>query len=487
MIATRHRLQVLARGGLSAGLALLALNAVVTPARADLIRGYVRDEQGKPVFNADFNVYDASTGVKLPPSDKTDATGKYRLVVDPGRYELLVRPVIGSGLAARINRDVSVSGTLDLDFVLPPGARVLGRVTDAINPDPNSNGVYPCNLDFDRTDDGTRQPSQGNLTSPFGTFVCYVEDGSYSVTATPEDTTLAPTRIFDWVVPTPDVLPMPMVHAAHMAGTVRDVNGLPVPGVVLKFDLPNGRRLPASKHLSDVNGFYRLGIEPGIYRVTVEPPLASHYAAIRVPDVDVTAPLLQSFTVPFGAAVTGAVFDKLGRPVGNAKWTAFLESGAGVATPGSSTKFDGQYRCVLEPGLYKLRLTPPASTGLDSVILHNVAITRDTTIDVDYAVLAGGGSGASPVIRFAPRGNPTHTTATVTLVLNKPIASGLLEVYDVAGSRARVLYSGPLGAGSHNLAWDGRRENGARAHTGLYLVRARLDGHEQVTRFVLLP
>jgi flagellar hook assembly protein FlgD len=41
--------------------------------------------------------------------------------------------------------------------------------------------------------------------------------------------------------------------------------------------------------------------------------------------------------------------------------------------------------------------------------------------------------------------------------------------------------------GSHTVAWDGRRENGAQAHTGVYLVRARLDGHEQVTRFVLLP
>ena len=96
----RHRLQALARATLSACLALFAAFAAASPARADLIHGFVRDAQGNPVFNADFNVYDAATGVKLPPSDKTDATGKYRLVVDPGRYELLVRPVIGNGLAA---------------------------------------------------------------------------------------------------------------------------------------------------------------------------------------------------------------------------------------------------------------------------------------------------------------------------------------------------------------------------------------------------
>src|SRR5262245_58822771 len=225
-----------------AALALLALGFAL-PARADIVRGFVRDEQGKPVFNADFNVYDAATDVKQPASDKTDATGKYRLLVGPGRYNLLVRPVIGGGLAAKIVRDVPVDGTLDLDFTLAPAARVLGRVTDAANSDPNTNGVYPCNLDFDRSDDGSRQPSQGNVTSPFGTFVAYVETGSYSITATPDaDTTLAPTRIYDVTVPLPDVLQLPLQPAVHMAGTIRDPSGAAIPGVVLKFDVLNGRR-----------------------------------------------------------------------------------------------------------------------------------------------------------------------------------------------------------------------------------------------------
>ena len=72
-------------------------------------------------------------------------------------------------------------------------------------------------------------------------------------------------------------------------------------------------------------------------------------------------------------------------------------------------------------------------------------------------------------------------------MLNQAVTSGLVEVYDVNGRRVRVLKDGPLNAGSNPLAWDGRRDNGAQAHTGVYFVRARLDGFEQVTRFVLLP
>ena len=375
-----------------------------------------------------------------------------------------------------------------MDWTLPVGVQARGHVSDSSNPDVNTNGVYPCNIDYDRTDDGSRQPVQGNVTSPFGTFLTYIEPGSYSVTAQPEDTLLAPARVFNWVLPTTDILQVPLVPAVHMAGTIRDVNGAPVPGVELKFDIANGGRQPASKHLTNANGFYRLGIVPGTYRITVEPPLAGPYAAIRIPAVDLTAPLLQNYTLAFGAAVTGVVSDKSGRPVSNARWSVLDEqTGAIAPTPNPVSRFDGSYRLVLERGRYRLRVAPAASTGLDSVVYEHVAISRDTTLDVDYAILAGGPPGSSPVIRFAPRGNPTHTAAAVSLVLNKPIASALLEVYDVAGRRVRSLYSGPLGVGTHNLPWDGHHDNGAQAHTGVYLVRARLDGHEHVTRFVLLP
>ena len=473
----------------------LALAAVVgmaaSAAHADIVRGTVLDGQGNPVFNADFNVYDAATGNKLAPSDKSDAAGKYRLVLDPGRYDLLVRPPLNSPYAPRIKHAVLVTGTLDLDWVLPPAAKVRGLVYDPTNPDVQTRGMSPCDLDFDRTDDGSRQPALGDVTSIFGTFQAFIEGGSYTVTANP-DTALgfAPTRLFDFVCPTAnpdvDVLLMPVQRAVYLNGFIRDSNNAPVAGAALKFDDANGRRQPSFKAVSAANGSIREGIAPGIYRVTIEPRAGTPYAALRVPGVDLTQTSTVNFMVAVGAIVSGSVTDALGRPVGQADWDAILESGAGAATPGDNTGFDGRYRYVVAPGVYRLRLTPPASSGLDSVIFRNVAITRDTTINVDYAALGGGG-GDSPVIRFAPLGNPTHARANLTLVLNQAVTSGLIEVYDISGRRVRVLHDGPLAAGSNPLAWDGRRDNGAQAHTGVFLVRARLDGFERVTRFVLLP
>jgi flagellar hook assembly protein FlgD len=90
-------------------------------------------------------------------------------------------------------------------------------------------------------------------------------------------------------------------------------------------------------------------------------------------------------------------------------------------------------------------------------------------------------------VHFGPVRNPTHATATVSLVLRAPVRDATVEIYDLGGRRVSELHRGALPAGARSLAWDGRSREGRLAHTGVYFVRARLDGFEQVTRFVLLP
>lgn len=457
--------------------------AAAAPARADIVRGYVRDINGNPIFYADFNVYDPITDAKYLASAKTDATGHYKLILSPGSYNLLCRVTDPNrGFAPEIKRDVVLNGELSLDYVLPPSVQVRGRITD-----PSSNGVYPCNLDFDRTDDGSRQPSLGNATSPFGTFVDYIEAGTYTFTMNPADTTLAPARLFNVVAPDSNIIRVSLKKAVFLSSTIRDSNGAPVEGAIFRFDDTTGVRHPTTKHVSDSTGFIRDGVEPNVYRVTVEPKAGAHLAAIRVRGVDMTTSRQLSFTLPIGVAVTGLVTDKQGRPIPKAHWLVEEQAtGAGAATPGDNTGLDGRYRWVVPPGFYRMKLAFLPSTGLDTVRFENVHIVQDTTINVDFAAL-GGGSGGSPVVRFGPIGNPTHTTAAIALVLGRPVGRALIEIYDVSGRRAQVLHDGPLAAGTQQLHWDGKREGGAQAHTGVFFVRARLDGHEQVTRFVLLP
>ncbi|MFM7231552.1 MAG: carboxypeptidase regulatory-like domain-containing protein [bacterium] len=479
-------------------LSVLALAACAFPARADEIKGTVLDLNGDPVVDASMDAYDVITGQKLF-SDNTDALGRYSLLVPGGGdlYDVRCMPSqsVLPRLSPQMKRGIRVAVLATVDFSLPVAAEVLGRVRRAVG----GTAVDSCDIDFDRTDDGTRQPAQGDLTNFLGTFRAFVEPTNYTVSVTPlrlADSSLAPVRIFGFQAPDllPDgsirILEFSLPRASFLSGTIRDSNGNPVPGAALKFDeTTTGRRMPSRGALSAANGFFRIAVAPGNYRVTVEPRVGSNLAAIRVSNVDLTTHRAQDFTLAVGVVVTGRVTDRRGSPIAEADWDAISEdTGLGAATPGDNTAPDGTYRYVVPPGLYRLRVTPPVVTGLDSVTFRNVRLVRDTTINVDYAALdGGGGTGVGPFVRFAPLGNPTRTTASLALVVNRAVTNGLVELYDVGGRRVRVLHDGPMAAGTQSLVWDGRRSNGAKAHTGVYFVRAQLDGFERVTRFVLLP
>jgi hypothetical protein len=51
-----------------------------------------------------------------------------------------------------------------------------------------------------------------------------------------------------------------------------------------------------------------------------------------------------------------------------------------------------------------------------------------------------------------------------------------VEVLDVTGRRVRRLHGGPLRAGQHLIAWDGRNERGREVPGGLYFLRVAAEG-----------
>lgn len=467
-------------GGLTLALVTAALLAA-TPIRADELKGTVTDAGGAPVVNADFDVFDLD-GNKLPASDNTDALGQYSLLLAPGRYDVLVQPAIGSGVAPKMIRGVSVAGTTTLDWTLPPAFRQLGRVRAA-----SGRPILGTRIEFDVLPSGERIPSLGNTSSAFGTFAAYVAHGTYTVTATPpESTGLAPVRITPWTMPGADTLNFVLPDAAILSGAIRDGAGAPVAGTRLSFDRESDAvRVPAAENRTLADGTYRTRVAPGLYQVLVVPPVGGRLAAKRVSGVDLSSSATLDVTLDAGLQVNGIVLDSLGRPLVGADWDVTdLGTGLGVPTPGDNTDADGRFALVLPPGLYRLTLTPPPGSGLPVREITDVRVTRDTTVDWSYA---SGGSIPPPVaLALTPLGNPTYQGARIRLRLPEA-ADVSVELFDASGRRVRVLASGPRAAGVHDLSWDGRRENGAEAHTGVYFVRAIAGARRGTTRFVLLP
>lgn len=63
-----------------------------------------------------------------------------------------------------------------------------------------------------------------------------------------------------------------------------------------------------------------------------------------------------------------------------------------------------------------------------------------------------------------------------------------LAVYDLTGGLLRTVEFGSLPAGTHDLVWDGRTEEGAELPAGTYFCEIRLDGEpEGNRRVVVLP
>jgi len=79
----------------------------------------------------------------------------------------------------------------------------------------------------------------------------------------------------------------------------------------------------------------------------------------------------------------------------------------------------------------------------------------------------------------APYPNPMEKCANIDFTLPRP-ANIELSIFDISGRRIRTLLSGYRDAGTHGWFWDGKKSDGTYADNGLYFMRLRASGENQV-------
>jgi hypothetical protein len=126
---------------------------------------------------------------------------------------------------------------------------------------------------------------------------------------------------------------------------------------------------------------------------------------------------------------------------------------------------------------------------LRGTFLDDLGQVRDRFVLRKGAVVAvpgPGGRPAGPWLRVAGA-NPAGAGGT-RLAFGLPRAgTAALSIVDAAGRRVRSLAAGPLEAGAHEAAWDGRDEGGRRAAAGLYFALLDAGGARRVARIVVVP
>ncbi len=108
-----------------------------------------------------------------------------------------------------------------------------------------------------------------------------------------------------------------------------------------------------------------------------------------------------------------------------------------------------------------------------------------------YARLSGGSTGTEEDLPAEFRvshnfPNPFNPMTTIAYELPAP-ARVSLTLYDIAGRHVRTLLDRtPLGAGRHEVLWDGRDDEGRSVASGVYLYRVEAGGEVDVRKMILL-
>ena len=98
----------------------------------------------------------------------------------------------------------------------------------------------------------------------------------------------------------------------------------------------------------------------------------------------------------------------------------------------------------------------------------------------------GGESTKDQATRISAAPNPFASRTAFELALTKA-ENVEVGVFDVAGRRVKLLYSGRLPAGAHRLEWDGSDMTGRRSQSGIYFIRVEREGARLGTKVFLLP
>jgi hypothetical protein len=125
----------------------------------------------------------------------------------------------------------------------------------------------------------------------------------------------------------------------------------------------------------------------------------------------------------------------------------------------------------------------------------------DVKIQLKQAVLADEKAALIPVGEKSPsipvafelnQNYPNPFNPSTTISFSLPSASGggysptTLRIYNVLGRRVRTLVDEPLAAGTHDVVWDGRDDQGNQVASGIYFYKLRSGDFEDTKKMVMM-
>ncbi len=249
-------------------------NVVLDPGH--FVTGQVRRKgTTTPVAGADIDAVDTATGMKISRLgfDNTDAAGNWQVVLKAGVWDIIVSPPGGSGLAAEIKPNVSITGSTPVGLIeLPVGYSVGGTVN---GPSGALSGVNVDPIDIAR---GIEAPTSGDHSGTSGQYAMTLAAKTYDMIYwPPSGQPLAAGVLRNRVVTGNTTLPLVTLTTGFtVSGFVRTTGGLPVwRSDINAVQVSDGFSYPLRSDNSQGDGAYSVRVPGGTYRMIASPPAES--------------------------------------------------------------------------------------------------------------------------------------------------------------------------------------------------------------------
>jgi hypothetical protein len=132
-------------------------------------------------------------------------------------------------------------------------------------------------------------------------------------------------------------------------------------------------------------------------------------------------------------------------------------------TPAQSLDY---FKGHVSKGIWGLHVADLASTDVGTIRQWRLELTAGSITGIDSRP----NEAALPQAYALGRGYPNPTSGRVVIGYQLPRADRVeLRVYNVSGQLVRTLVDGPMPAGAHAAAWDGRDAHGNKVSSGVYL------------------
>jgi hypothetical protein len=342
----------------------------------------------------------------------TAANGTFTTTLPSGTYRFVAsddtRVYAPAFLGDAISFDGSQAVTLnggqtrsDLRFKMQVAGRVTGTVTDARTGAPLSGMTVAA-----YNAGGTLRTSV--TTGQSGAYDLLLPAGGYTIAAWDSNILFAPQfyplrTAYRFASPVNAVAstvvqlqPFALQHAGRFSGIVSGLSGMPVPAITVAAYDTDG--YAAASAVSDSKGQFRIGVNPGSYRViaydaqlryAVSYGGSSSFDTTPLRSIAADAEQTLAFTVAIGTRVAGRVVTTADDPADGVEVTAYDLQGNRIA--GASTLADGSFQVALAPGSYKFgardpsgRFTPAflGGTTLSSAAVVTITATGAPTVGI---------------------------------------------------------------------------------------------------------